>query len=177
MLRIVAGKYRSRMIEVPSEGTVPTKNRVREALFSSLGENVVGANVLDLFAGSGALGIESLSRGAAHCLFVDNAPEAVNVIQKNLASLGEKEGEVSLSDYRDALKGMGNPFDVVFLDPPYADTEAYRESLRLLEERKLLNPNALVYIEYEGDCPIDKTKYPAAKEKHYGRSHLLILRY
>ena len=87
MLKIVAGKYRSRQIEVPESVTVPTKNRAREAMLSSLGNQIQGANVLDLFAGSGALGIETLSRGAAHCDFVEADSKAAQVLTENLKKL------------------------------------------------------------------------------------------
>ena len=111
MLKIVAGKYRSRQIEVPESVTVPTKNRVREAMLSSLGNQIQGANVLDLFAGSGALGIETLSRGSAHCDFVEVDSKAAQVLAENLKKLKEMNGTIHCCDFSSAISSFSTPFD------------------------------------------------------------------
>ena len=176
MIKIVGGKYRSRNIEVPQEGTVPTKARVREAMLSMVCPYLEGARVLDLFAGSGALGIECLSRGASSCLFVDSSQEAANIIRKNLESLGETKGAVLCQDYVSALSSQVEPFDVVFLDPPYANKEAYNDSLSLLLRGNLLTDQAMLLLEYEGEIPPLIEGYLLVKEKKYGYTKVVRLR-
>lgn len=123
MLRIVAGEYGSRRIEVPrGNSTRPTSDRVREALFSMLGP-LSGERVLDLFAGSGALGIEAVSRGAGIAVFVDRASAAAGCVSRNLDALG-LEASVLRLDWMIALTDLarrGEVFDLVFVDPPYAN--------------------------------------------------------
>lgn len=176
MIKIVAGIYRSRQIETPSSGTLPTKNFVREALFSSLGEKVKGARVLDLFAGSGALGIEAISRGASFCHFVDASKESADVIRRNLKSLGIENAEIRCMDYLDALKELKDErFDLVFLDPPYANKEAYVKAVEALLASNRLQSDGVLVLEYEGDLPPIPGEF-AKKEKRYGKTKLLILR-
>jgi len=121
-VRVIAGTHGGRrLIAPPGDTTRPTSDRVREALFSVLGPSVQGAHVLDLFAGSGALGIEALSRGAATAVFVDRAPKAVEAIRANLAALGI-EADVRLMEARAWLRtasARAEAYDLVFLDPPY----------------------------------------------------------
>jgi 16S rRNA (guanine966-N2)-methyltransferase len=126
-MRIVSGKYRGRVINAPAgEGTRPTTDRVREALMSSLSsqcDGLEGAVVLDAFAGSGALGLEALSRGASRAVFYERDRKAQSAIDRNISSLGLTREEARLCR-QDILKAapmsLGGPFDVVFLDPPYA---------------------------------------------------------
>jgi len=121
-VRIVAGRWGSRRIEAPrGPQTRPTSDRVREALFSILAERVEGARVLDLFAGSGALGLEALSRGAAQVTFVDSAPAAIRAVRANLDDLGAT-AEVRRVDalrFLRAASGEARHYDLVLLDPPY----------------------------------------------------------
>ena len=121
-MRVVAGLYGGRrLVAPPGDATRPTSDRVREALFSVLGESVRGARVLDLYAGSGALGIEALSRGAAAAVFVDRAPAAIKAIRANLEALGI-EAPVHRMGARAALRAAAvraEAYDLVFLDPPY----------------------------------------------------------
>ena len=148
MLRIISGKYRHLKIESPdTDKTRPTTDRVREALMSALSLYLEDAYVLDLFAGSGALGLESLSRGAAHVVFCDNSPLAVNTIKKNLAFLKETNARVILSHYEKTLKILkdeGKKFDIVYVDPPYKNHDAYEKVRNLLLEYDLLNTGAVL---------------------------------
>lgn len=125
MTRIIAGRYGGRRIETPKgDGTRPTSDRVREALFSSLESELGGfdeLSVLDLFAGSGALGLESLSRGAKHATFVESDARAATVIKRNVTSLGVDNASVLRSTASAfAEQPIDQRFDVVFIDPPYA---------------------------------------------------------
>lgn len=176
MIRISSGKYRSRMIETPEEGTLPTKNRVREAMMSAVTPYLQGAVVLDLFAGSGALGIESLSRGAKKCYFVDVAPKTCAIIRENLKTLRETQGTVLLSSYEDALNRFDEPFDLVFLDPPYAMKESYQKSLDLLCARELLKEGAAVVVEYEGELPLNVDAFSFRRDYTYGKTKVILLR-
>jgi 16S rRNA (guanine966-N2)-methyltransferase len=121
-MRVIAGRWGGRRLQAPpGVATRPTSDRVREALFSVLGARVEGARVLDLFAGSGALGLEALSRGAAEATFVDSAPAAVRAVRANLAALGI-EAEVRRADARRFLgsaSAAARQYDLVLLDPPY----------------------------------------------------------
>jgi len=122
-LRIVAGAKRGRLIGVPrDDGVRPTSEVVREAVFNVLGE-IGGLSVLDLFAGSGALGLEALSRGADHCVFVERDPNTVSSLRKNISALGyEGESQVLATDYRTAIRALKREetiFDLLFVDPPY----------------------------------------------------------
>lgn len=176
MLRIIGGKHRSRLIKTPEQGTVPTKNRVREACFSALAPYLNGAKVLDLFAGSGALGIEALSRGAKEAVFVDKNPAACVIIKDNLTSLKEA-GEVINDDYLNALGRLSaSRFDLVFLDPPYAEKSYYQTSIDYLLSHNMLSPSAGVVLEYEGELELDRSGFAKAKDYRYGYTRLLILR-
>jgi len=134
---------------VPGDATRPTSDRVREALFSIVGDRVVGARVLDLFAGTEALAIEALSRGAASAVLVEQAPQAITVIRANLealdlervATVRRTRAEVYLRTQRDG------PFDLVFLDPPYAIGVGMLAGLLARLERGALVPGALVAVE------------------------------
>ena len=135
-LRIIAGSLGGRLIEVPEEGTRPFADRVRQALFAVLEPRLPGARVLDLCAGSGAAGIEALSRGAESVLFVDLSRRAAEVIRRNLAGLDlVAHAEVRVSDAGSiaaSLTASGRVFDLVIADPPYDDLAVRRSNLRAL---------------------------------------------
>jgi 16S rRNA (guanine966-N2)-methyltransferase len=122
-VRVIAGRLRGRTIQAPAgRETRPTSDRVRESLFNLLGSIPRGAEVLDLFAGSGALGIEAMSRGAGRATFVEARPDALRVLRRNLESLGLTAATVvRRADASSAGAFSGGPFDVVFADPPYSD--------------------------------------------------------
>ena len=162
-MRIIAGEYRSRMLEAPAGlATRPTSDRLRETLFNVLAPRMEGAVFLDLYAGSGAVGIEALSRGAASVDFVERAESAVAVLRKNLARLGITGGfrvhTVGVGGWlRRFVKNAGSArkpgsataFDLVFLDPPYEAAEEYAATLGLLGGSVgLLAPGALVIAEH-----------------------------
>lgn len=131
-MRVIAGTYRGRTLEAPpGAATRPTSDRVREALFSILGPRVDGARVLDLFAGSGALGLEALSRGAAQVAFVDDAAAAIRAVKANVATLGA-QARIRRDDalrFLGAASVEGAQYDLVFLDPPYRLAERLAQPL------------------------------------------------
>lgn len=153
-LRIVAGIWRSRVLEIADvEGLRPTSERIRETLFNWLTPRMAGARCLDLFAGTGALGLEALSRGAAAAVFVENSKVAIAALRRNLASLDASGAVIhagSATEYIDAAGAES--FDIVFLDPPFAD-DNLAELCRLIDESELVTTNANVYLEQDRARP------------------------
>jgi 16S rRNA (guanine966-N2)-methyltransferase len=173
-VRVIAGRFGGRRLSAPRGAlTRPTADRVREALFSVLGD-LEGARVLDLFAGSGALGIEALSRGAAEATFVDSAPAALRALRDNLAAL-DLEAEVRRADARGFLRAArktGRQYDLVFLDPPYRRAAALAREL----DRDLpavLSPGARVAVETGRQAPLH-LGLPLLDERRYGDTLIRI---
>ena len=151
MLRIIGGTWRSRRLTFPGrEGLRPTPDRVRETLFNWLQPWLPGATCLDLFAGSGALGLESLSRGAGQVVLVEQDLAAVSALRANLALLEARGAEVVQADARVFLQGPARQFDIVFLDPPYA-SGLLAECCTRLATGGWLRPQGLIYLEAAGD--------------------------
>jgi 16S rRNA (guanine966-N2)-methyltransferase len=154
-MRVIAGTYRSRPLVAPKGlGTRPTSDRLRETLFNVLAPRIEGAVFVDLYAGSGAVGIEAISRGAREAIFVENAEPALKAIRQNLSSLGIK-GNYALESRSAAaaLKRLAaalRTVDILFLDPPYASASDYENTLTLLgnECASLFAPNGIVIAEH-----------------------------
>ncbi len=149
MTRIIAGTARGRRLKVPAQVTRPTSDRVRESLFSSL-ESVLdfrGARVLDLFAGSGGLGLEAMSRGAGHAVLVDNAAQAAKVLAENIATVGLPGVRVERRAAQEYLDGPPREFDLVLMDPPYSVSDDSVGSLLRALTMGWLAPEAAVVIE------------------------------
>jgi len=153
-LRIVAGNWRSRLLEIADvPGLRPTAERIRETVFNWLTPHLAGARCLDLFAGTGALGLEALSRGAADVLFIETSPIAVRSLLKNIASLQATNATVRRADAVNYLQHPGaDQFEIVFLDPPFAD-DLHGDLCKLLDESTILAADALVYIEEDRAKP------------------------
>lgn len=148
-LRIIGGEWRGRKLRfADGEGLRPTTDRVRETLFNWLQPLIAGARCLDLFSGSGALGLEALSRGAGRVVFIERNPKAVAMLRENLALLQSGNAEVHQGDALAWLRGEPTPFDVIFLDPPFRQ-DLLAPALTLLDEGGWLTPGARVYIETE----------------------------
>ena len=152
-LRIVAGNWRSRLLDIADvEGLRPTSERIRETLFNWLSHHIHGARCLDLFAGTGALGLEALSRGAGSAVFVERSGVAVRQLEKNIAVLGATAATVRQQDAGDYLRSAPEGrFDLVFLDPPFA-ADLLEETCRLLAAQELLADGARVYLEQDRSC-------------------------
>jgi 16S rRNA (guanine966-N2)-methyltransferase len=174
-MRVIAGDYRGRRLQAPpGANTRPTSDRVREALFSVLGDRVHGARVLDLFAGSGALGIEALSRGAAEATFVDDAPGAIRAVKANLDMLGA-EAEVRRADMRRFLgsaRAAARQYDLVFLDPPYRLAGRLGGELTAALPA-VLAPGAVVVAESDRREPLE-LGLPILDERRYGDTLITI---
>jgi len=153
-MRIIAGTYRSRILRsLKGQALRPTSDWLRETLFNVLGPSVAGSRFLDLYAGTGAIGIEALSRGAVEAVFVENHAAAAKLIRENLASLKIDSGaRVIASDAAQALaKLAANPnetFDFVFLDPPYPAEREYEIALRALDASELVSAESIVIAEH-----------------------------
>ncbi|MDR7567126.1 MAG: 16S rRNA (guanine(966)-N(2))-methyltransferase RsmD [Armatimonadota bacterium] len=177
-MRIGAGTRRGRKLRVPP-GVRPTQERVRDAIFNMLGERVRGARVLDLFAGTGSLGLEALRRGAERAVFVERDPRAVRVLRENLARGGwEREGEVWPADvFRTVgiLGQKGRRFDLVFLDPPYGLGLVGR-TLETLVASGLLAPGTAVVAEswVREEVPVP-AGYELVRDRRYGDTRVQIL--
>jgi 16S rRNA (guanine966-N2)-methyltransferase len=170
-VRVVAGEFRGRRLAAPRGArTRPTADRVREALFSMLGD-VSGARVLDLYAGSGALGIEALSRGARSAVFVERDARAVDVIERNLASLGLEQQVVRQDAVRFLARAQGT-FDLVFCDPPY---DSASRLARPLSERlpALTAADARIVTESDKRSPLE-LPLPLLTERTYGDTRIAI---
>jgi 16S rRNA (guanine966-N2)-methyltransferase len=170
-VRVVAGQFGGRRLQAPrGRHTRPTADRVREALFSMLGD-VSGARVLDLYAGSGALGIEALSRGAACALFVERDPRAADAIERNLAALGLEERVLRRDALRFLAKGEG-AFDLVLCDPPY---DAASRLAGPLAERlpAVTRQGARIVTESDKRRPL-RLSLPLLTERSYGDTRIAI---
>lgn len=186
MMRIITGKARGvRLSTLAGETTRPTSERAKEAIFSMLHLSVQGARVLDLFAGSGQMALEALSRGAAHALLCDSSREAVTVIRANLEKTRLfADAEVVCLDHAACLRRArpDEPFDLVFLDPPYAKG-LIPDALRLLTARGLLAENATLVCEsahsddvFSGDTTL-ASRFTVLKQVRYGVACVTLLRY
>ena len=153
-LRIVAGNWRSRLLEIADvPGLRPTSMRIRETLFNWLAPRLAGARCLDLFAGTGALGLEALSRGAGHCTFVEKSAKATATLHTNVSNLQASGATViNVNALRYLQQPGGARFDVVFLDPPFA-ADLQSDLCRLLQEGSKLVDNARIYIEEDRSRP------------------------
>ena len=175
-MRIVGGKYRHRLIVYPDDATHtrPTKDRVREAIFSAVGD-ITNYNVLDLYAGSGAMGIEALSRGASHCVFVDNSVIAIKTIKENVTNLKIPNEEYEIIKNKDliALDLLKQKFDLIILDPPYEEGQ-YEMIVDLLKEKDLLSENAIIVMEANRPIILENIDYKKNKEYHYGEIMVFI---
>lgn len=147
-VRIIAGQWRGRYIEVPKVGAVrPTANRIRETVFNWLTPHLHGAYCLDAFAGSGALGFEALSRGAAHVTFLDNNKKVITQLSKTAKQLQADNVEIQQVNFPQPFT-IQQQFDIIFLDPPFQQN-LIMPSVLFLQEHNLLSENALLYLEVE----------------------------
>ena len=181
-LRIIAGAWRGRSIETPPGDVVrPTSDRVREALFNRLAHafedfRLPGARVIDVFAGTGALGLEALSRGAAQAVFLDRNPEVIALVKRNVAKLGGEDRAVVMNADGAHLPRAATPCDLAFLDPPYGEN-LITPALDGLLRQGWLKPGGLVTAETDAaEAPPEATGYTLLDRRAYGRVAVSILR-
>ena len=178
-MRVITGKAKGVTLATPDGlKTRPTTDRAKEALFSIIQFDVPGARVLDLFGGSGQLGIEALSRGAQRAVFVDAREEACKLIRENLRRTKlEKEGNVIRSDYLDYLKRCRETFDIIILDPPYAEV-FLENSLKLIAEIDILQSGGIIITERPlgKDLLCDFDGFTRSRDYKYGNTLIALYR-
>ena len=180
-MRVIAGRAGGVRLAVPKHGVRPTMDRVKAAIFSSLGETIIGARVLDLFAGTGALGIEALSRGAASAIFVEDDRQSAEAIEKNLAKTKLK-ARVRDQDVFDFLRQRSNTdkFQIIFADPPYEkgqhDLNCAEKLLNNESLPQLLEPTGIFVLEKRPSETVSELKlWRLIRQKSYGATEVLFL--
>ena len=176
-MKVISGKYKGRNIEgFTIDGTRPTMDRVKESLFAMIQSYLDDSNVLDLFSGSGNLGIEALSEGAKSIVLVDSNYKAIKVIENNLKNIGITEAKVLNMDYKKAIEILDEKFDIIFLDPPYK-TNYIEESIKLITKYNLLKDNGIIVCESDNiDRIVYGEEYTCIKDKKYGDKYVVILK-
>ena len=177
-MRVISGSARGRILEpVPGKDTRPTTDKVKESVFNILQFRLYDAAMLDLFAGTGQMGIEALSRGAARAVFVDRAPKAISVIRKNIAAARvEDRAEVLQMTYQQALQKLqGQKFDILFLDPPYGG-ELLNSALNAVESFDILSADGIIICESFCDDRIEcPERFEVLKQYKYGTIRLTTM--
>ena len=177
-MRIISGTCKGRKLFSP-EGTRlrPTGDKVKGAVFSMIRDYLENSTVLDLFAGTGNLGLEALSRGATKCYFCDNSPDSIRLLKKNinLCAMSAKS-EIIFGGFDKALSSVAERLDLIFLDPPY-DKHLYLTSLELIRDTGALERNGIVVVEYQADSvmPDFIEGFIRLRERHYGRTRIALL--
>lgn len=173
-MRVVGGNKKGQRLKVSRKGIRPTRSIVREAIFNIIRDRVPGAKILDIFAGSGALGIESLSLGAAHCVFIE---KRIKILAENIEKMLLKDySEIIRSDYRTGLKQIKNRnFNIIFLDPPYHENHL-EKALGLIYSHKLLCNDGMIIAEHSPNKHIDLPNgLVILKKKRYGDTAVMFI--
>ena len=176
--RIIGGQWRSRKLQFPAvDGLRPTPDRVRETLFNWLSHDIAGKRCLDLFSGCGALGLEALSRGAAHCVFIDQSAPAIKAINQHLNTL-QGQGNVQQGYLPEAIDHLNGSFNIVFIDPPYS-LENHAACVDALVRQQLLANNAWIYCENASDKPLPAlaANFQLHRQKKAGAVQYALYRY
>jgi 16S rRNA (guanine(966)-N(2))-methyltransferase RsmD len=178
-MRVIAGEARGRRLrELPGLATRPTTDKVKESMFNIIQFDIEGRRVLDLFAGTGQLGIEALSRGADRATFVDMAPAAVEVVRQNLETVGfTSRAQVVQKDFRAFLTGCRETYDLIFLDPPYRET-ALENALETIAGIDILNEHGIIVCEspLEKELPELTAPYERGRTYKYGKIQVTLYR-
>jgi 16S rRNA (guanine(966)-N(2))-methyltransferase RsmD len=180
-MRVISGYLRSRkLIGYDLDSTRPTMDKVKESLFAMIQEHINESNCLDLFAGSGSLGIEAISNYANHCYFVDNNKKAIEVLNSNIDNLNIRSKTTIINkDYSDALKYFLDnniKFDVIFLDPPY-EFNVYSKITNYIVDNNLINDEGIIVCEYSTDINCSSNKLKLLKTRDYGNKKIDIYVY
>lgn len=176
-MRIISGKYKGKKLFSPNgEDVRPTQDKVKQAMFTKLQFDIAGAKVLDLFCGSGAIGIEALSRGAEKVVMNDKELSSIKIVKKNLSGLSENPIILNL-DYKAVLEKLNEKFDLIFIDPPYAHHQAYEKCLKIIKERTLLSDKGIIVCEHFVDYKIKNEEFYLFDQKKYGTVLLSYFKY
>lgn len=177
-LRVISGKARGLKLDSPKNQDVrPTTDRVKESLFNIINPYIRESNILDLFAGTGSLGIECLSRGAKNCVFVDKSKDSINIIKSNVKKARvENESTILNVDFKDAVKRLSSQnqkFDVIFMDPPYYEN-MFIECLKIIDELNLLYEDGIIVVEHDTKDLFDESigNLVKSRDKKYGNTTL-----
>lgn len=178
MIRVISGIYKGRKLVGDNvSGTRPTMDRVKESLFAMLQSRLKRARCLDLFAGSGALGIEAISNGASFCQFVDSGKQIIKFLEENVQMLNADNYAIYYGDFRQALSFFNQHqerFDLIFLDPPY-QSNYLKEAIQFILEYHLLESNGFIICESEEVCDFPLLR--CYKKKKYGTKYIYLLEY
>ena len=181
-MRIISGKARgTKLYTLEGENTRPTLDRVKESIFNIIQGEIEGAKILDLFAGSGAIGLEFLSRGAEKAVLCDNSKEAINIIRKNIEKTHmENHTQVFNADFENCLEKLKNEqFDIIYLDPPYA-TQYIRKALQKIIELNIMKEQSQIIIETDDEQrilqEIENMDITIVDKRKYGRATIIFLR-
>ena len=176
-MRVVAGKIRGKKLySLDGDNTRPTTDRVKENIFNMIAPYIYESCVLDLFAGSGALGIEALSRGAKHCDFVENNRRALDIVKKNLVDTPFlNESNVHFTDYSAFLENTKEVYDIIFLDPPYK-AGYYGKALEIIKRRHLLTDGGVIVLERESGNREEVSGFEIFKNRKYGHTSVLLIK-
>ena len=181
-MRIIGGTARgTKLYTLNGENTRPTLDRVKESLFNIIQNEIIDANVLDLFSGSGAIGLEAVSRGAKKSILCDKEKQAIEIIRKNVVKTHmEQKVEIYNLDFKKILKEkIKEKQDIIFLDPPYK-TDYIAQALELIYEKQLINTQSIIIIETDEEDRIikniDNEKFEIYDKRKYGRAYLIFLR-
>lgn len=175
-MRVITGTARGRKLREPANMDIrPTTDQVKEALFNILQWDLEGRRVLDLFAGTGQLGIEALSRGAASCLFLDESKEAVDIIKDNVERCGFTNAKILRTDSLGYLRS-GEKFDIILIDPPYGKG-LEQKAVDLIEEFDILSPGGIMTVETRRETPSPEIRegYGSVKTYNYGKIKLTVI--
>lgn len=179
-MRVIAGTFRSRVLkEVEEFTTRETKDRVKESIFNSIQTHLPDATVLDLFGGSGSLGIEAISRGARYCEFVDHNKKAIETMKDNIKTLNiEQSTNIVQSDYKTYLRTTNKAFDVILLDPPYS-LEKIDDMIQTITEKKILKEDGLIVCLYSKNISIkeDNNGIIEYKQKKIGVTKVSFMKW
>ncbi|MEM9081761.1 MAG: 16S rRNA (guanine(966)-N(2))-methyltransferase RsmD [Verrucomicrobiota bacterium] len=174
-MRIIAGQAKGTRLKTPANVTRPTADKVRGAIFSMLQDIIPHSNILDLFAGTGAMGLEALSRGASQCLFIESDSQAARILQDNLTTTKLSSARIQTTDALTYLKSTSEHHDLIFADPPYARNGNTDFASLLLEKPLPLTPEGYLILETESERPTPTPDHlRLIKRKDYGGTSVLI---
>lgn len=177
MIKVTGGYLKGRYItSIEGENTRPTSSKVREAIFNIIGNKIEDAVFLDLFAGTGLVGIEALSRGASKSFFIEKDFNAYRVLKKNISSFElEKSSEVFKTNAVSFLNKTEEIFDLIYIDPPYKSS-VYQDVLKIISEKNIVKIDSIIIIEYSTKFPVDLTRFELIKTYKYGDTSISLIK-